>query len=70
VVDYRGPKSDYIGVDQVVWEDGDTVLATVSQDGDQSIVRAELDGVLSRATRALPTEGLNIEYRFPNHPFG
>ncbi len=72
VVDYRGPKDGrtYIGVDQVVWEDDTTVLATVSQDAVQSIVRAELDGALSRVTQELPTEGLNIEYRFPNHPFG
>ena len=72
VVDYRGPKNGrtYIGVDQVVWEDDDTVLATVSQDADQTIVRAELNGALSRVTPPLPTEGLNIEYRFPNHPFG
>ena len=71
-VDYRGPKDGqtFIGVDQVVWEDDDTVLATVEQDGKQTIVRAELDGALSRVTPSLPTEGLNIEYRFPNHPFG
>jgi hypothetical protein len=71
VVDYRGPRGRTIsGVDQVVWEDGDTVLATVTQGPDQTIVRAELDGALSRVAPTLPTEGLNIEYRFPNHPFG
>jgi hypothetical protein len=72
VVDYRGPqgRQTFIGVDQVVWEDDDTVLATVSQDTEQRIVRAETNGALSRVTPALPTEGLNIEYRFPNHPFG
>jgi hypothetical protein len=72
VVDYRGPKArrTFIGVDQVVWEDDDTVLATVTQDTEQSIIRAETNGALSRVAPALPTEGLNIEYRFPNHPFG
>jgi hypothetical protein len=72
VVDYRGPKErqTYIGVDQVVWEDHDTLLATVSQDAEQSIVRAETNGALSRVASALPTEGLNIEYRFPDAPFG
>ncbi len=72
MVDYRGPKDrrTYIGVDQVVWEDDETVLATVSQDADQSIVRAELNGALSRVTSTLRTENLSIEYRFPDHPFG
>jgi len=72
VVDYRGPQDrrTYIGVDQVVWEDDDTVLATVEQDGEQGIVRAELDGALSRVAPSLPTANLSIEYRFPNHPFG
>jgi hypothetical protein len=71
VVDYRGPKDrqTVIGVDQVVWEDDNTVLATVEQDGEQSIVRAELDGALSRVAPQLPTANLSIEYRFPNHPF-
>ena len=72
VVDYRGPKGrqTFIGVDQVVWEDDDTVLATVTQDSEQSIVRAELDGALSQVTPPLTTADLSIEYRFPNHPFG
>lgn len=71
VVDYRGPRGRTIsGVDQVVWEDDDTVLATVTQGPDQTMVRAELDGALSRVAPTLPTEGLNIEYRFPDYPFG
>lgn len=70
VVNYRGTndRRSYIGVDQVVWEDEDTLLATVTQGVDQSIVRVELDGAVSRAARALPTGGMSIEYRFPNHP--
>ena len=72
VVDYRGPKGrqTFIGVDQVVWEDDDTVLATVTQDAEQTIVRAELDGALSQVAPPLTTADLSIEYRFPNHPFG
>ena len=72
MVDYRGPKGrqTFIGVDQVVWEDDNTVLATVTQDSEQSIVRAELDGALSQVTPPLTTPDLSIEYRFPNHPFG
>jgi hypothetical protein len=71
VVDYRGPSGRTIsGVDQAVWEDDDTVLATVTQGADQTIVRAELDGALSRVAPTLQTADLSIEYRFPNHPFG
>jgi hypothetical protein len=71
VVDYSAPKYRriYIAVDQAVWEDDDTLLATVEQDGKQSIVRAEFDGALSRVTPSLPTSDMSIEYRFPNHPF-
>ena len=54
-------------VGEAVWEDDDTVIAKVEQDGKQSIVRAEFDGVLSRVTPSLPTSDLSIEYRFPNH---
>ena len=67
LVEYSGDndRRSYIGVDQVVWEDPDTVLATVTQDSDQAIVRVELDGAVSEAARSLRTSGLSIEYRFP-----
>lgn len=71
VVDYSGPRGRTVsGVGEVVWEDADTVLATVTQGIDQTIIRAELDGAVSRVAPTLQTADLSIEYRFPNHPFG
>ena len=71
VVDYSGPRGRTVsGAGQVVWEDDDTLLATVTQNADQTIVRLELDGAVSRVAPTLRTQELNNMYRFPNYPFG
>lgn len=69
VVDYSGPRGRTVsGAGQVVWEDDDTLLTTVTQGADQTIVRLELDGAVSRVAPVLTTPELSNEYRFPNSP--
>lgn len=51
-------------VQSVVWEDEDTLLATVTEGIEQTVVRAELDGSLERVAEPVEVE-MSIAYRFP-----
>ncbi|MGZ5403441.1 MAG: hypothetical protein ACXWDL_02205 [Nocardioides sp.] len=59
----RNPAS----VQEVAWEDADTVLATVTESGQQTVVRGELDGTLEQV--AEPTQvNMSVAYWLPGAP--
>ena len=51
-------------VQSVVWEDDDTLLATVTEGNEQTVIRAELDGALEQVAEPVQVE-MSIAYRFP-----
>lgn len=59
----RGDRSPAL-VQSVVWEDDDTLLATVTEVTEQTVVRADLDGSLEQAAEPLAVQ-MSIAYRFP-----
>jgi hypothetical protein len=69
IVDFVGT-ADSVWVGQVVWEDSTTLLATVTQGGEQYVVRATIDGQLERVAGPIATSGLSFEFWFPTYPFG
>ncbi|WP_107768004.1 hypothetical protein [Nocardioides terrigena] len=56
-------------VNDVVWEDPTTLLATVTQGNEQYVVRATIDGRVERVVGPAPSQ-MSTEYRFPAHPVG
>ena len=68
VVDFKPTRKDRVGVDQVVWEDLDTVVATVTQDADQAVVRAGVDGTLELVDGPIRSNGMEVEYWLVDYP--
>ena len=72
LVDYRGPKDGRtcIGVDQAVWEDDDTVLATrvAGRRAEHRPGRAQRRAIPGDAGAA--DRGSEHRVPLPNHPFG
>lgn len=56
-------------VNDVVWEDATTLLATVTQGNEQYVVRATIDGRVERVVGPAPSQ-MSTEYRFPTHLVG
>ena len=56
----RGDRSPAL-VQQVVWEDDDTLLATVTEGSEQTVVRAELDGSMQRVAEPVEVQ-MSIAY--------
>ena len=56
-------------VQQVVWEDDDTLVATVTDGAEQTVVRAELDGSMEQVAPPLPVE-MSIAYTLPGFVTG
>ena len=58
-----------MGVDQVEWEDDDTLLATVTQGSDQALIRLEMNGRVELVDGPVPASaGCEINVRFAEHP--
>ena len=56
-------------VQQAVWEDDDTLLATVIEGTEQTVVRVELDGTMQRVAEPLEVN-MSIAYVFPGSTWG
>jgi len=70
LVDFRPADGTYIGVDQVEWEDEDTILATVTQGSEQALLRLEMDGRIELVDGPYRLSELEIKLRFAEHPAG
>ena len=57
-------------VHAAVWEDDDTVIAHVEQGGDQTLVRLELNGGLTRVAEIRQPRDLSLEFFLPQHVGG
>lgn len=57
-------------VHAAVWEDDDTVIAHVEQSGEQSVVRLELNGSLTRVADVREPRDLSLEFFLPQHVAG
>ena len=65
--DTRGDRSPAL-VNQVVWEDDDTLVATVTEGTEQAVVRADLNGSLERVAEPAEVE-MSWAYRLPQAIF-
>ena len=70
LVDFRPADGTYVGVDQVEWEDEDTILATVTQASEQALLRLDMDGRIELVDGPFRLSELEIKLRFAEHPVG
>jgi hypothetical protein len=70
LVDFRPANGEFVAVNQVEWEDDDTLLATVTQGRDQALLRLEMDGRVELVDGPFRLRDLEIKLRFAEHPAG
>jgi hypothetical protein len=72
VVDYVSGHSQgsLTEVAQAVWEDEDSVIAVVGSHTKMTLVRADLDGTLTRVAEPRESVNLSVGFLLPKHPFG
>ena len=68
VVKFAPGKDVAMGVAQATWEDQDTLLASVVEGDELTMVRAELSGELEAATDAHDTQNMSLPLWFADRP--
>ena len=70
LIDFRPANGGFVGVDQVEWEDDDTLLATVTHGGDQALLRLEMNGHVELVDGPFRTGGMQVNLWIAEHPWG
>lgn len=70
VVEFTGDKNTPTSVLSAVWDDNDTILAVVEIEGEQTVLRAEADGSLTRVSDIRPQRDMSIHFSLPSKTFG
>lgn len=70
VVEFTPPRRTPVALSQATWEDADTVVAVAAEGDDFTMVRAELDGTLERASETYPARDMSLPLWLAEQPRG
>jgi hypothetical protein len=68
IVEFTPDKNVMTGIPQAVWEDDDTILASVVEGNDMTMVRLELSGQLEAASDSYSTQDMTLPFWFSGSP--